>query len=300
MRSVPDIVMIKVRVNAPAKINLHLEIGELRDDGYHSLISLVQMVSLWDTLILSSLKDKDHCEITGNFDCPPSQNTIFRAVRLFRKETGIDKGVHIAVSKQIPSGAGLGGGSSDGASTLEALDCMFKTHIARARLKTMAEELGSDVPFFCTSPAAVISGRGEHVWPVEPRSDFQIVLVHPGIHISTSQAYAWYDDDVGRGHIAVSRRVLRERYVNTVPLQWGFANDFLNIVLRRHTGMAKLYEELKNTGADYANLTGSGSAMYGVFSSNVAASNAFTQMKALGYGVWLLNPLERRHRPILE
>ena len=149
-----------MRVTAPCKINLHLRVLERRRDGFHDIESVFQLISLADELSVSMAGDDRSCEVVSPLMALPRENTITAAVDAFRKKTGIAKGLRIKVSKRVPSGAGLGGGSSDAASVLMALDRMFGTALPRPELASMAASIGSDVPFFLCGGAAVVEGRG--------------------------------------------------------------------------------------------------------------------------------------------
>jgi len=181
-------------IESPAKINIHLEIGRKRGDGFHNIESLFQMVSLYDDIHIRSLKDNDICSIEGSFNCSVSDNLIYKAVHIFRERTGIRNGLRISVKKRIPAGAGLGGGSSNAASVLTGLNMLFCTGLSNIAVAEMGQSIGSDIPFFCHSPAAVVSGRGDKVRKIRPRLDYYIVIIYPGISVNTSDAYRWYDE----------------------------------------------------------------------------------------------------------
>ena len=138
----------EVRALAPAKINLHLRVYGRRLDGFHGLRSVFQAISLADEIIVRSLKQPERIEIDGVFDCQPEKTTFYRAIVAFRETTDIRDGISVSVRKAIPAGGGLGGGSSDAASTLLALDGLFDTHLGSGELTGIGAGIGSDVPFF--------------------------------------------------------------------------------------------------------------------------------------------------------
>jgi len=182
--------MDSMRWLAPAKINLSLKILGRRPDGFHNLSSLMIPVSVFDTLEIA-LKDAGDIE----FGCAApgipldDGNLVVRAARLFCSTFGFSPGLRIVLGKEIPHGAGLGGGSSDAATTLIALNALFQTHVARQTLVDLAAELGSDVPFFLVQSAAWISGRGEHVSPVDGLASVPLLLVKPPFGVPTPWAY---------------------------------------------------------------------------------------------------------------
>jgi len=152
-----------VRVRAAAKVNLHLRVYGRRNDGFHGILSLFQAVSLADLIVIRSLKESDTIEIDGNFDCPAQDTTIYKDIVAFRKASGIRTGLSLSGDKCIPAGAGLGGGSSDAAATLTGLQSLLDGGLMPAAIEELGAGIGSDVPFFLNSAAAIVAGRGEEV-----------------------------------------------------------------------------------------------------------------------------------------
>ena len=150
----------EARTLAPAKINLHLEIGSRRPDGFHELVSIFQAVNLFDTLLVRVAGGAGEMRLAGEFGFPPSQNIVTRAVEAFRAETGIADGLEVSVDKRIPMGAGLGGGSSDAAATLRCLRALLCPRLPMERMEALAASLGSDVPFFLGAAARAGRGKG--------------------------------------------------------------------------------------------------------------------------------------------
>src|SRR6266513_2821670 len=177
---------------APAKINLSLKILGGRNDGFHELDTLTAPISLYDEIRI----DKGRLGKGIEFRCDNSSipqgddNLAVRAAKAFFDTTKIEPAVSIELKKKIPRGAGLGGGSSDAASVLLALNEMFKTKLSRKALAQIAEPLGSDVPFFLFQSAAVCKGRGEIVTPVKLVRPFSILLLKPAFAVSTAGSYA--------------------------------------------------------------------------------------------------------------
>lgn len=135
-------------LKVPAKLNLHLQVGETRPDGFHEIKSLFVMVDLYDQIIISSLKIGNRCEINGSFDCADEDNLIFKAWKLFCESTGLNRGAVFDVQKNIPSRAGMGGGSSDAAAVLAGLNKFFNAGLDVRQLCSLGVKLRSDVPFF--------------------------------------------------------------------------------------------------------------------------------------------------------
>jgi 4-diphosphocytidyl-2-C-methyl-D-erythritol kinase len=283
--------MPQIRVEAPAKLNLHLQIGGRRPDGFHDLESLFFALAFGDTLCLEPASAP--LEILMDWqtkplpELSPEKNIISRAVSLFRGRSGFNGGLKISVIKRIPLGGGLGGGSSDAAATLLGLNRLLaasssgKKALGRADLLEMGAELGSDVPFFLyNTPAAWVSGRGELVQPLdlpETARNLSVVLAGPGFPSDTARAYSLLDSWRG-SQASVSSpnsRLARESFFGP-PHEWQFFNDFLSVFRDGAIGDTAFSEEgivyqqiidsLRELGADFAGLSGSGSTCFGVFS----------------------------------
>jgi 4-diphosphocytidyl-2-C-methyl-D-erythritol kinase len=185
--------MDKLTVFAPAKVNLHLSIKNRRSDGFHNLESLFLAVDFGDTLHFELIEGKNTNNISMeglNSAIPPEKNIIFKALSLFREKTAFSQGINIHVEKRIPLGGGLGGGSSNAAAALLALNKLAGAPLARDTLLEMAAALGSDVPFFISeTPAAWVTGRGEFITPVEAHGA-SLVLVNPGFSSNTAEAFS--------------------------------------------------------------------------------------------------------------
>jgi 4-diphosphocytidyl-2-C-methyl-D-erythritol kinase len=177
-------------VRTPAKVNLFLEILNKRPDGYHELVTLMVAVRLFDIL---TFKEESTDVIRFTCDDPrvpaSGENLVWRATELIRRETGCKHGVHIQLQKQIPMAAGLGGGSSDAAATLVALNRLWKLRLATPELIALAARLGSDVPFFISATAAWCTGRGELVAPFQMAKPLHLVLACPAAGLSTAEVY---------------------------------------------------------------------------------------------------------------
>lgn len=180
---------------APAKINLSLRVLGRRADGYHDLSSLMVPVSVFDELELE-IKEEGDLEFFCSDPAIPSDETnlVVRAARLFCTTFGFLPQLRIELKKEIPHGAGLGGGSSDAATTLLALNALFQTELERSALSDLAAQVGSDVPFFIYQSAAHIRGRGEIVEPVEGLSSVPLLLVKPPFGVSTPWAFQQWKD----------------------------------------------------------------------------------------------------------
>jgi len=281
-----------VILNAPAKVNLHLEIRDLQPDGYHEILSIVQAVPLFDRVHIRSLKEKNALR----FCCEPPiagrKNIAAAAARMFKTACGLETGVEVRIEKRIPVGAGLGGGSSDAAAVLGGLNKMFSFPLSPARLHELAAELGSDVSFFLHGPAALMSGRGDTVEDLKPRGDFVLVLVYPGIPISTAEAYRWFDEDEERDRRTSASEDLKAQFEQKSPDSWTFFNSFQSTIESRYPLISEIMRELRKSGARLATLSGSGSSVVGVFTDIRAARSGCRRMRSSLPGAWLLVPLQ--------
>jgi len=289
-----------MNVEAPAKLNLHLHIGDRRPDGYHEIESLFVALAFGDTLYLETVQKPSILEICMDWQppdgfssgfsvdktaIPPEKNIISHAVSLFRSRTGYEEGLKITVEKRIPLGGGLGGGSSNAAATLLALNHLAsegKGLVSDAALTEMGASLGSDVPFFLYNVrgTAWISGRGERVQPLElPESarNLSIVLVNPGFFSDTTEAYRLFDMWRKKNTpILPQDSAFLLKSLSGPPQNWSFSNDFLTVfeaaagespsMSETFTTYQHIISGLREQGADFAGLSGSGSTCFGVFS----------------------------------
>ena len=283
-------------IEAPCKINLHLEIKEKREDGFHSLESLFAPLDFGDTLRFECAGDEGQLELSMDWETeedsvsgiPLEANLVFRSVSLFRERTGYEKGLRIHVTKRIPVGAGLGGGSSDAASSLLALNSLAKNPLSTQELSQMAALLGSDVPFFLSGGAAFVGGRGEIVEPVKIPGGLWVILEKPPFSSETGSAFALLDRARGSDFCGVEREGLsKEALIHSLkddPCTWPFFNDFLPVFMNhlpRENSVAykTILEALRKKGASFAGLSGAGACCFGVFT---AKETALAAAKALG------------------
>jgi len=272
----------KLTVNAPAKVNLHLAVFDKRPDGFHNLESIFLAVDFGDTLHFELISGEKTLKLTmkgsfsADFDLPVEKNIIFRALSLFREKTGFDHGLKISVEKRIPFGGGLGGGSSDAAATLLALNKLAGFPLSREQLLETAAALGSDVPFFIYETAAArVTGRGECIEPLEAPHLF-FVLVNPGFPSDTAAAFRLFDEWVAdTQRIESLARGEISRFLNMAPETWPFYNDFLPVFKEPEKSVYNgIISKLRELGAEFAGLSGAGSTCFGVFTESELAEKA--------------------------
>jgi len=277
----------KLPIFAPAKVNLHLAVKNRRPDGFHDIDSVFLAVNFGDTLYFDVIEGKNTVEIAMeglNPPLPMEKNIIFKAVSLFREKTGFSRGLKIKVEKRIPLGGGLGGGSSDAAATLLALNKIAGFPCRREDLLEMAACLGSDVPFFIyETSAARVTGRGERIVPIDAPMLF-LVIISPGFSSDTSAAYKLLDENrIYRPSNDELSEILKEGMFNE-KVYSHFSNDFLGVFPEPEKSVYnEIIAKLLELGARYANLSGSGSACFGVFADREQTQKATDILR----GKWL-------------
>ena len=253
--------MTTLRLSAHGKINLTLEVLGERDDGYHEIASVMQTISLADSLCL---EESDSITIECDSDSLATpQNLAFKAAELVREKAGRSGGVHIQLEKRIPVASGLGGGSSDAAAVLKALNSLWGLGMSLDELDPLAARLGSDVPFFLREGTAVVLGRGEKVRPVRPADLGWMVVAVPAVSIpgKTAAMYgAVASSDYTRG--ALTRKLgARIDGGGDVPPQFLF-NAFDAVALEVVPELKESWDSLVSLGAREVHLAGSGPAMF--------------------------------------
>ncbi len=260
----------EIACSTPAKVNLHLEILSRRTDGYHEILSIFQAISLFDEIRVRREGGEGTIRISGDDGLLPADNTISRAVDAFRGETGRRQGLTIDIKKNIPIGAGLGGGSSDAAGVLLSLQRLFGNPLPPERLLALGAGIGSDVPFFFMGPAAVVEGRGEKVSQIAARDDYALVALFQKQAVSTLEAYRWLDECRSSRRRRHSRETLLDNYRRRVQ-EWAMSNDFDSVVFPRFPQMQLARDALAAAGALQPRLTGSGGTIIGVLPDEPAA-----------------------------
>ncbi len=241
-----------------AKINLGLHVTKKREDGFHDIETVFYPIAMHDSLevLVSDTKtslSQYGLELTGG------ENLVLKAYKLMKKEYGISE-VDFHLLKQIPAGAGLGGGSSDAAQTLLMLNDLFELNISSAELEQRAAELGSDCAFFIRNKPVYASGRGEVFEDINlDLSVYHIKVVKPDIHISTAEAYAMVKPESGRpSPLEIIQKPIQDWKNNLI-------NDFEAPIFEKYPEIGLIKDSLYDQGAIYASMSGSGSAVYGIF-----------------------------------
>lgn len=253
-----------------AKINLCLEIVGKRKDGFHEIRTLLQTIALRDELVIRRGAAEVRLQVTGRTLSSGDENLVLKAVELFSRRYGLDCGLEISLSKRIPVGAGLGGGSSNAAITLMALNRLTGSELSLVQLSEMAGELGSDVPYFLGGGLAFGWGRGERIerWSGE-EPEAELLLLYPGFEASTKDVYA----QLQAADLANSDLLTRKYPDTTIrrfrgvldSRDWDrFRNDLEQPFFDRYPELRKVLAIFRNAGCDLAGMSGSGSSLFGI------------------------------------
>lgn len=276
--------------SAPAKINLHLALHARRPDGYHALSTVFQTIGLADTLTIAEHDGPLALRCPGGDAPEDDTNLVVRAARALASELGrpAPDGLRITLDKRVPTQAGLGGGSADAMAALRLLCVAWGEPADRDLLIRVGRTLGSDVPFFALGGTALGLGRGDEVTPLPPLPPFACAIVRPPFGVSTGDAYRWVAESRGGAipdgatfeppaHADGWRAVLAD-----------CRNDFEPVVAARHPEIAEAVRRLRDGGARLAMLSGSGSAVYGLFDGEADAGAALKPLAARpGWRGWL-------------
>jgi len=275
-----------VHLESTAKVNLRLDILKKREDGYHELRTILQKINLHDLLHFSLKKERGISIKTNHPNLPVGKrNLVYQAVQSILKKSDYRGGVLIEIEKRIPLGAGLGGGSSNAATTLKAMNQLLKINLPKKELMTMGLEIGADVPFFFSGGAAIASGIGERLKKIE-LPGLWFVLIYPNFEVSTRWAYQNFILTKRKFHFNLHRLLRTHKEISN--LLW---NDLEGVVSRKYPQIGVMKKMLYSAGALGALMTGSGPTVFGVFSEEGGASKAYKKVKNMvrGRGWIILN-----------
>lgn len=269
---------------AHAKINIGLYVTARRPDGYHDIETVFCRIGIADGIDLSPAPD---IRVTSSSAEAPGgeANICHKAARALREHLGVADGVHVHIEKRIPVGAGLGGGSADAAVILKELPGFWKRTLGEADRSRIALVLGSDVPYFLSPGAALGRGRGEQLEYFPLDIPFTILLCNPGIHIPTSWAYSRITP--GTGDRPGDLKTLVSEGMNHPALLQHVHNDFEKIVFETHPDVRRIKETMLGRGAVFAQMSGSGSTVFGFFENPRVAVDLEAEFTARGYRAFL-------------
>ena len=273
---------------AHAKINLGLYVVARRPDGYHEVETVFCRIGTADRLTFTEAPD---IRVTASSQEVPDDehNICYKAARMLRDHLGTKDGVHIHIEKNVPVGAGLGGGSADAALVLNALPRFWHREIGSADRARLALALGSDVPYFLFPGAALGRGRGEQLDYFPLDIPFSILLCYPAIHIPTAWAYGRITPG-STGKPEDLRLVVTEGMRNPGILRQQLRNDFETIVFQAYPAVRHLKELMLERGAAFALMSGSGSTVFGLFADPPAAADLSRELAGRGYRAFVTPP----------
>lgn len=280
---------MKINLRAPAKINLFLEIQNKRSDGYHNLESIMQTVSLYDNLSFE-IADKDISLKSNDKSLPVDEaNIVYKAAKTVKTHFNVNKGVKICLTKEIPMKAGLGGGSSDAAATLEALVKLWNIKTTKNKLEQIAVKLGADVPFFLTGGTALCKGKGEIVTSLASIGELNMVLVNPGFGISTASVYKKIKFPltnkvkVNRIRIAICGGLF-----DTENAFSSCFNRFEEFVFPSYPELTKIKSVLNELGC-MSLMSGSGTTVFGIFDSDAKSEVIKFELAKHNWKTWFVS-----------
>ena len=258
--------MQAIRVPSYAKLNLGLFILGVRDDGFHEIETILQQIDLNDEI---EVKLTDSSQIEFSCDHPDLQeansNLCVRAANVLKQTTGIQKGAQIYLSKTIPMGAGLGGGSSNAAVVLLCLNKLWGLNLSAQELQAIASQLGSDIPFFILGGTAVATGRGNLLRPAKLTGEPTIVVVFPKISVSTKWAYKQVNLSLTIKEKNITLASFNDINYSNVDFVKSLKNEFEEIVFTEYPLLEQIKKQINQSKAIYTSMSGSGSAIFGIF-----------------------------------
>jgi 4-diphosphocytidyl-2-C-methyl-D-erythritol kinase len=288
--------MRTMTVRPTAKVNFTLDVGPRRPDGYHEVCTLMQSIGVADTLVFSERKGPFALQSRAPGVPTDESNLVWKAARALWSaagKTGEPRDVHVRLDKAIPAQAGLGGGSADAAAALVALNALWNCKLPRRELIQLASGLGSDVPFFLVGGAVLAAGRGDELYPLEDVSRLGVVVIKPSFGVSTADAYRWLDEDRDASRHTPATTRNRHVHVGWPNDPLALSNDLEAPVAARHPEVAGLIETCYREGAIAAAMSGSGSAVFALF-SEVEASRAARRLRRAEWLVLISRTLPRR------
>jgi len=260
---------------SPAKVNLFLRVVRKRDDGYHDILSLMQGISLYDEMRFDLKGDHIVVRCPGSALPEDRNNIVYRAAEVFLSSLSFHSGIEITIHKRIPVAAGLGGGSSNAATTLVTLNEMTGQRYSTDELMSMGAQLGADVPFFVFGKTALASGIGDRLKPVEGLPRLSLVLINPGFEVSTGTIY----ENLRLGLTKEPIKYRMPRFIKTSHIVEGLYNDLEKVSLRLYPVLSKIKGLLTANGALGSLMSGSGPTVFGIFKNDDDAIKAEIRLR---------------------
>ncbi len=282
----------KLTLWTAAKINLYLDVIGKRNDGYHEIESIMQSVTLYDRLVLKSFKQGIEI-LSDEPDIPLGrENLCYKAAELFLKKTKIKQGLQIEIHKTIPRKAGLGGGSADAAATLWGMNKLFGVRVPLIILSKWASLLGADVPFCLRGGTSLVRGKGEILIPLPSLKDGWLVLLDPGIPISTSWVYEKIRGELTKKKLSAKLLATLVEKEGLLGISKFLYNRLEEVVLERFPIMKAVKKEMMRTGAKGTLMTGSGSIIFGMVENKKEGESLRSKLQGRGK-VYLVQPTDK-------
>lgn len=280
----------ELTIKCPAKVNLSLDVTSRREDGYHNLEMIMHTVKLFDTLTIIC-EDSKTTEITisSNLSYVPNdeRNLCFKAAQLFFNETGLSAKIHIDANKKIPVGAGLGGGSSDAAGTLVALNKLMGNPLSQDKLAELSKGIGADVPFFIYGGCMLAEGIGEILTPLPQLENATFLIAKPNFGVSTPWVYKNLVLDSNTPHPNTTEVIDAIKRNDLTALAKHARNTLELVTLKKYPEISRYKELMAKGGAVYSLMSGSGSAVFGIYDDPEKAKKALEKFKTLTKQVYL-------------
>ncbi|MFH0868545.1 MAG: 4-(cytidine 5'-diphospho)-2-C-methyl-D-erythritol kinase [Candidatus Woesearchaeota archaeon] len=275
-------------LNSYAKINLYLKIGKKLKSNYHNIQSIMQQIELHDNISFEGLNEDKIVIESNNKDLENKNNLAYKAASLLKNKFNVKKGIKISIEKNIPLASGLGGGSSNAANTLVTLNKIWKLDLAQKKLIAIASEIGSDVPFFVVGESALVEGIGDKIKPLRKSISMNIVLVNPGINVSTAWAYKQFDKNKGKLKTPNIKELIKAVNKKDIKkISENLYNDFDPIIEKKLKIVREIKANLKKFDALNSLVSGSGPTIIGIYDSIYTAREAYFKLKDMYPFVYL-------------
>jgi len=277
-----------MQINSYAKVNLYLKIGKKLKSGYHNIQSVMQLVSLYDSISFEKLKSNEIVIESNTKELENENNLAYKAAELLKNKFKVKEGIKINLEKNIPMASGLGGGSSNAGNTLIILNKLWKLKLNHKKLVSFAAEIGSDVPFFILGKTALVEGTGDKIKPIKKSTLLNVVLVNPGIKVSTSWAYKQYEKNKSKTEKKDVKELIKAiNKKNTKKIAENMYNDFDGIIEKKYKIVKEIKTNLRKFDALNSMVVGSGPTIVGLFESIYTAREAYFKLKDLYPFVYL-------------
>lgn len=268
-----------MRIKAYAKINILLDIVGIKENGYHLLEMIMQSIDLYDLIDVDKIENGIKIKSNKSYIPTNNKNIAYKAAELFMNTYGINEGVSINIYKNIPTSAGLGGGSADGAAVLKAMRKIFNVNVSNKELERLGAKIGADVPFCINGGTAFCEGIGEIITPIKKFENKILVVVKPKFGVSTKWVYSEYDnlDNVKKPKTKKILNAVKNDDLRLVSAE--MANVLEDVTIKKYGIIEKIKKDMIKLGALGAMMSGSGPSVFAFFEDSLSAQRCFENMK---------------------